>query len=472
MADAGDRGRFLTIIMAACGLGARCVVTVRADFYDRPLQHALIGEALSRGTFPLPSMDPKSIEEVIVQPATQNGVYFEDGVVSTLVAEANNHSASLPLLEFTMAELYERRVDDQVTVQAFDEIGGLGGAISRRAEEIFAGLDSVHQERVRQLFGRLVVPGLGAPDTRRRAPYGELSENDRVVADQFVEARLLVADRDGTTREPVYEVAHEALLTNWPRLQGWLEADRAWLLQLQHLATATSAWHESGQSDSELYRGGRLESVLEAMPEHSTQLNESETAFVEASRNAWDSVRNRERRSARRLRRMLTGIGCLLVAALIAGVIAFHQRQQARSSQRDTLIESLVSRSLNLRSTHRDAAALLAFEANDLADTPRTRSALLAMFTGSLGFTGTQALPGSLGATPTGVVAADGKTAFVAGFDGLVPRGTTCKPATSARRGRSRSFGPCPVPAPWSSATMAPFSPRRCRCRCAETTLP
>ena len=95
-------------------------------------------------------------------------------------------------------------------------MGGLGGAIGRRAEDIYNSLDDDMRAQTRQLFGRLVAPGLGAPDTRRRARFRELSETDRTVADRFVQARLLVADRDIATREPVIEVAHEALLANWP----------------------------------------------------------------------------------------------------------------------------------------------------------------------------------------------------------------------------------------------------------------
>jgi WD40 repeat protein len=432
LAEPSERERFLSAVMVAGQFGVRCVTTIRADLYDRPLQHALIGQIVADGTFALPLLGLRALEEAIVRPAERNGVDFDDGVVTAIVAEANAQPAGLPLLQFAMAELYEHRIDNRVTATTLHQLGGLGGSIGRRAEDIYTSLDEDLQAHTRQLFGRLVAPGYGIPDIRRRARIGELSEPDRIVADRFVHARLLVADRDHATREPVIEVAHEALLANWARLREWLETDRRWLAQLQHLATATRTWDETGRPDGELYRGSRLEAVIEALPERGQQLSPSEQAFVDASRTARDAGRDRERRDTRRLRRFLITTACLLALALVAGTIAFTQRQQARTTatraqaaQRDAEIAALVGRSLLIRGSQRDTAALLAIEAYRQADTPRTRSALLSTFTTDVGYLGTDRLPESLTGrrAPGDVVAADGivlpdgKTTLVMGPD-------------------------------------------------------
>ncbi|MEP7112166.1 MAG: BTAD domain-containing putative transcriptional regulator [Ilumatobacteraceae bacterium] len=424
LADSAERERFLNAVVIAASFGVRCVATVRADLYDRPLQHASIGQMVADGTFALPPLSPQALEEVVARPAERNGVGFDDGVVAAIVAEASAHPAGLPLLQFAMAELYERRVDNCVTSRSLNEMGGLGGAIGRRAEDIYSSLDDDVRTQTRQLFGRLVAPGQGGPDTRRRARFSELSEADRTVADRFVEARLLVADRDLATREPVIEVAHEALLANWPRLREWLEADRRWLAQLQHLATATRAWNETLRPDGELYSGSRLEAVLEALPDHSQQLSPDEHAFVEVSRSARDASHERDRQRARRLRRLLVATACFLVLALLAGVVAFTQRQQARTAatraiaaQRDAEIAALVGRSVSIRSSQRDIAALLAIEAYRSSDNPRTRSALLSTFTADVGFLGTNRLSQTLGDSIEGIVMPDGKTAFVVRAD-------------------------------------------------------
>ncbi len=362
---------------------------------------------------PLSPLSPQALEEVVARPAEQHGVDFEEGVVTAIVAEANAHPAGLPLLQFAMAELYERRVDNVITSQSLKELGGLGGAIGRRAEDIYTSLDDDMRTQTRQLFGRLVTPGQGAPDTRRRARISELSEADHLVADRFVQARLLVADRDLATREPVIEVAHESLLINWPRLREWLEADRRWLAQLQHLATATRSWNEALRPDGELYRGSRLEAVLEALPDHSQQLSSDEHAFIDASRTTRDAGLEQERRNAARLRRRLIATACLLVLALIAGGIAFTQRQHARDSADAARLEALVGRSLSLRATQRDTAALLALEAYRINDTPRTRSALFSTFTTNTGALGAHELPDTTGDRTRGIVLPDGTTAFV-----------------------------------------------------------
>jgi serine/threonine protein kinase/WD40 repeat protein len=413
LADEVERERFLGTVVAAGSYGVRCVTTVRADLYDRPLQHASIGQMVADGSFALSPLTPQALEEAVARPAEQHGVDFEEGVVTAIVAEANAHPAGLPLLQFAMAELYERRVDNVITSRCLTELGGLGGAIGRRAEEIYTSLDDDMRTQTRQLFGRLVAPGQGAPDTRRRARFSELSESDRAVADRFVVARLLVADRDLATREPVIEVAHESLLSNWPRLREWLDADRRWLAQLQHLATASRSWDEGGRPDGELYRGSRLEAVLEALPDHSQQLSSDEHEFVDASRTARDAGLERERHNARRLRRRLVATACLLVLALIAGGLALSQRQQARDSADAARLEALVGRSLSLRATQRDTAALLAIEVYRITDTPRTRSALFSTFTMNTGALSAHALPDSTGDKTRGIVLPDGTTAFV-----------------------------------------------------------
>ena len=388
LADAPERERFLSALTVAGKFGVRCVTTIRADLYDRPLQHGLIGQSVAEGTFAVPPLSPQALEQAIVRPAERYGTTFEEGVVTAIVAETTAQPAGLPLLQFAVAEMYERRIDNHITAATLQQLGGLGGAIGRRAEDIYASLTDDMRAHTRQLFSRLVAPGHGTPDTRRRARVGELSEPERAVADRFVEARLLVADRDLATREPVIEVAHEALLANWARLREWLETDRRWIAQLQHLAAAARSWDEADRPDGELYGGSRLEAILEALPERGNQLNAEERFFVDASRTARDAVRERERRSARRLRRLLTATACLLALALLAGAIAFTQRQHARTAATGAELTTLASQSLSLRSSQRDLAALLAVEAYRRSPDVTSKAALFGTFTFDPGFLG------------------------------------------------------------------------------------
>ena len=396
MSSTSERDEFLDGLAAVVSTSAsrvRVVAAVRADFYDRPLEHAVIGPLVSEGTFPLPPMKPAELDDAVVLPAARAGVFFDDGVVAAVVADAAASPAALPMMQFTLAELFERRVDGRVTTASLEALGGIAGAVGQRAEQVYGQLDEAGRASAREVFARLVTPGEGAADTRRRARLGELSETAIATADRFVSARLLVRDREAATREPVVEVAHEALLTRWPRLRGWLDEDRRWLAQLQHWAESARSWDAGGRPEGELYRGSRLEAAIESLPVHAGELNEVEVAFVGAGHDARDANLRRERRSTRRLRRMLVAVVVMLVFALLAGGVAVVQRSQARDSARTAEIEALVGRAASLRSTQRDAAALLAAEAFRLSDTPRTRSALLSTFTENAGFLDTHRLP-------------------------------------------------------------------------------
>ena len=217
----------------------------------------------------------------------------------------------------------------------------------------------------------------------------------REVADMFVAARLLVADRDPATREPTVEVAHEALLTRWSRLVDWVDEDRRWLTQLQHLSAAARAWDDGGRPDAELYRGSRLEAAIEAL-DIDGRVGVGPGARLRRGRSSRPGRRGslrppngapaaptpgrRRRRARRRTRRRGGGRR--------AAPPGRRQRRRGRGAGRagrdggaEAQIEALVGRAESLRQTQRDTAALLAVEAYRLADTPRTRSALLATFT-------------------------------------------------------------------------------------------
>ncbi len=453
-APAESRDHFLDIVARTIddrSLDIRFVATVRADLLDRPLEHSGVGQHVGTGSYVLSPLSPAELDEAVVRPAARVGVSFEDGVVADLVAEAATYPGSLPLLQFTLTELYERRRDGIIDREALEGIGGMAGAIGRRSEDVFSRLDEGLRSEARVLFGRLVTPGRSSPDTRRRAPLGELSAGMRAVGDEYVSARLLVTDRDPATREPTIEVAHEALLVRWSRLVDWVDEDRRWLAQLHHLSLAARAWDDAGRRDSELYRGVRLEAAIEALDVEGRPASELERSFVDAGRQARDADVTQARRTAQRLRRRLTAVAVALVMALAAGGLAVVQRRSAveaadsaQAAERDAQIEALVGRAESMRSSQRDVAALLSIEAYRLADTARTRSALLTTVTGDQGYLDTHNLPGdgtppaiespfsvmSSGGEPvftldepneparSGIVLADGATAYVSGLDG------------------------------------------------------
>ena len=194
------RDAFLDVVTSAIvddSADIRFVVTVRADLLDHPLEDPTLGPHLSAGAYVLSPLTATDLDDAIVLPASQVGVSFDEGVVADLIAETVTHQGSLPLLQFTLTELYDRRVDGVIGPGALGAIGGLAGAIGRRAEELYRSLGDAAATDARDLFARLVAPGHDSPDTRRRAPFGELSAGMLAVADRYVDGAA-PRDRPGS----------------------------------------------------------------------------------------------------------------------------------------------------------------------------------------------------------------------------------------------------------------------------------
>lgn len=180
----------------------RIIVTLRADYYDKPLHYPQIGEMLRSRMETVMPLSSKELEHSIRKPAERVGVMFEDGLVAQIVTEMTYQAAALPLLQYALTELFDRHEGRVLTNQAYTEIGGAIGALANRADEIFLNLSDEAQELTRQIFLRLVTLGEGAEDTRRRTPFSELlSLTDDVdlmeeIIDGFADYRLFSLDRD------------------------------------------------------------------------------------------------------------------------------------------------------------------------------------------------------------------------------------------------------------------------------------
>ena len=191
------------------------------------------------------------------------------------------------------------------------------------------------------------------------------------VIDEYVGRRLLVSDRDRDTREPTIELAHEIIITALaaPDATGSTRTANGSPASASS-AKGAAAWERSGRDDGELLRGGRLVAVGEQLEHRRDRVTDSEAEFVEASRahaelerTAVERQLDNQVRSNRVLRRSLIAVGVVLVAALVASIVAITQRSQAQAARREALVTTLEGRSLALRSTERDVAALLAVEA-------------------------------------------------------------------------------------------------------------
>jgi energy-coupling factor transporter ATP-binding protein EcfA2 len=227
----------------------RIVLTLRADFFDRPLQHPEFGAVLREGIHALTTPTDEQLADAIRRPAETVGVTFEAGLPERIVADLSGSPGTLPLLQYTLTHLFERRRTDQITHEAYRDSGGVMGALGSRADGVFAGLDARVGSTVRQVFLRLVTVQPSGEATRHRARMLELNsladpQDVAGVLAAFGDARLLTFDRDPVSRGPTVEVAHEALLSRWPRLAGWVESAREDLLLHRRLAEAVEEWDQ------------------------------------------------------------------------------------------------------------------------------------------------------------------------------------------------------------------------------------
>ncbi|WP_406635326.1 hypothetical protein [Amycolatopsis sp. WGS_07] len=385
--DPAERTAFLDALLDAATPGAaEVVIGVRADFYPRCAEHRGLAEAVSGEHLLLGPMSAGELRDAIVKPATRAGLSVESALVAELVAEAHSEPGVLPLLSHVLLETWHRRQGVALTLAAYDRTGRLEHALTRTAESVYSSLDAEQQIVLRHVLLRLTALGDGTDDTRRRVPLPELTADPDHVAvlDELICARLVTVDRD------TVELAHEALIRQWPRLRGWLAEDRQGLEIHRQLTLAAAAWEALGRDTGSLYRGRRLEIALAwstrdgrapireapnlAWNEHGTeQLNDLEREFLAASARERDRERLAKRR---RVRIALTSLSAALVVVLALATIALVQAEQARQQRDQALADKLVSAAKAQLLSDPELSVLLARRALEIAPSAQGESAL------------------------------------------------------------------------------------------------
>lgn len=379
-----DADAFLTALSVAVEdptTPLRLVVTMRADYYHRPLEHVTFAPVVKRTAIEVTPLAADELERATTVPAEMLGIEFERGLAARIVAEAVGQPSPLPLLQYTLSELFDRRRPDSrtLTTEAYEDIGGISGALSARAERLFAASDEPRRAAIRRMFGRLTSPGERASDVRRRAPVTDLGDEPSMVlvVEQFTVARLLTVDRDVTTREPTVEVAHEALMREWPRLAGWLDDDRDLLRSVESIAIAATIWSDGGRREADLYRGDRLADAVDLRLDHPDRFRPLDHGFIEAAQHQAAVERNADDRRLRRLHRLVTITATALLIALVAGGIAVAQQRRANDHAESAELATLISRAAAQSVDAPEVAVLLALEANRRQPGPETAQAVL-----------------------------------------------------------------------------------------------
>jgi WD40 repeat protein len=300
---------------------------LRADFYGQFLGHPFLADALRERQVIVAPMSQTELRAVIERPAEAAGLRLEDGLAETVLAEAGarpgrDQAAVLPLLSHALLLTWQRRSGNRLTLTGYRDTGGIAGAVAQSAEQLFAAMDDADRQVLRDLAPRLVHLSEETEDTRRRLPLVELSDPERRVVDALGNARLATLD------DTHAEFAHDAVLSAWPRLRGWLDENRVGLIAAQQLDEAAGDWEDSGRQDAYLFRGPRLARVAATIVGTSGGVRPTARAsrFLDASRR-------RQRAGVRRGRATLAAIGALI---LVAGVVSAISVIEGRSNARHT----------------------------------------------------------------------------------------------------------------------------------------
>ena len=365
--DEAERGAFVDALVESTRDPRRralVLVAIRADFYGRCASYPELWRLLGANQVTVGPMRREELRRAIELPARRAGLEADRELTDALVGDVEGEPGALPLMSTALLELWQRRDGRHLRLAAYEQAGGVDGAVARLAESTYARLDPAQQRIARRILLRLAGEGEGDAVVRRRVGFDELP--GKGVAEVL---DALAVDRLVTVSEGTAEVAHEALLREWPRLRGWLEEDAQGRRLHNDLGTAARAWDAAGRDAGELYRGARLAAALDWSAAHDADLSPAERAFLDQSRATSE-------RSQRRLRAGLVGVAGLLVLAVIAGALAFDQRGNAREKAVAADAQRLGSR--GLLENDLDTSLLLARQGVALNDSVQTRGSLLA----------------------------------------------------------------------------------------------
>ncbi len=406
--DEATRAHFLASLVNAVKEPAnrlRVIIALRADFYDRPLLYPGLGDLLRQRTEVLLPLSPDELERAITGPADRVGIALEAGLIAEIVAEVSKQPGALPLLQYALTELFERREGRKLTRNAYTLIGGVLGALARRAEELYTHFDADCQEATRQLFLRLVAPGQGSDDTRRRVLRSELlsvghnRQALETVIETYGKSRLLTFDHDPATRSPTIEVAHEALVREWARLREWLDASREDIRIQRLLSTAANEWIGADRDPSFLATGTRLSQFETlgtgkglALSEHEAEYLDASIAERESRKAAEEARRGREllyqRRAANRLRYLVAVMAIFLIVSAILSALAFTGRSEAiaeaisRATQQQLALNSEATAKASFARLAQSESRRLAIESLNALDDSENKVTDLAILLG------------------------------------------------------------------------------------------
>jgi WD40 repeat protein len=381
--DVKERQLFLNQLLEAAKLvqNFTLLLTLRADFLGYALSDRRFADALQNADLKLAPMNREELQQAIAQPANKQGVRLEEGLAERILQAVADSPGNLPLLEFTLTQLWAKQQNRQMTHAAYEAIGGVEKSLANHAEAEFDKLKPESQQQAQQIFVQLVRPGEGTEDTRRLATRNEVGENNWDLVKRLADARLVVTGLDEKLQTPVdgvfghrewsmghgeevtnalspmsqsggrvslwvhkqtefpadfhetsgqetVEIVHETLIREWGRLYGWMESDRSFRTWQELLRSRMRQWENAGKDEGPLLRGVLLAQAENWLKQRQEELSQAEQDFIQQSL----ALRDRDQQQKERRRKLtLFGLTSGLVVVSILAMVAFWLRWTAEA---------------------------------------------------------------------------------------------------------------------------------------------
>lgn len=352
----------------------KVLCTLRADFLEPVLAHPRLRLVVRERLCPLAPMSSEQLSEIITRPVDEiPGVRYQPGLVDRVLADAGTEPGALPLLGFTLDLLWARQDRGELTHHAYEELGGVAGALGAYAERVWTeNVPSADGASAERLLTRLVGVPIGATAaTRRVVPRAELGEQEWRIAQKLAATRLLVL-KGGDGSESV-ELAHEALLTGWDRLARQVVADRSFLDWRESLRYDLGRWRSGGQVPDLLPTASSLAVARQWLPKHAADLSEAERDYLERGRV-------HRRRQTRRRRTLFSGLVIVVVAVLVLASLFAYARQESDERQATADSRALAQASQDVSNYDPALSVMTAMTAYQTAPTQEARNQLFRQY--------------------------------------------------------------------------------------------
>lgn len=315
--DNTERQRFFECLLNTAerlGNVLTLVITMRADFYGKctEKEYAGLTDKIQANLVTVSPMKEGELEQAIIEPARQVGLEIEQELVTQIIEDVEGSPGSLPLMQYTLTELWKQRVVNRLTLSAYKRLGGVKGTLQKRATEVYEKLQAEEQQTAKRIFLALTQLGEGTEDTRRQVYKQDLVTAQEsvstvdLVLQKLTDAKLivtneLVARNREAERVAVVDIAHEALIRHWTLLQTWISENRDALVTKRVIEIASQEWFDQGKPEDELaylLQGPKLGNAEEFIEKYANAVGLSNTGqeFVRVSQAKRDDLlRQKER---------------------------------------------------------------------------------------------------------------------------------------------------------------------------------